>query len=154
MWTSVDIGSCTHLARVLVQLPMDFWFGEADYSRRQRGLCAFVRSLPVSVIDVTVQMSYYSWEKHGHLPFTDFSLGIQWTNLDIALEHIALLEALTIQWYLGQDVARDLQESVGGGFKEWEDEIRSVLVIKLPRVAARAVIEFNVSFAPLDLQLC
>ncbi|KAI0337788.1 hypothetical protein BDW22DRAFT_1348938 [Trametopsis cervina] len=92
-------------SHIMFLLPMDFWFGQDDYYRRQRGLIKFISQLPASTTHFILEMSYYAWAKYETQPHTPFSTGMRWNELDDALSHVPNLECLTIQWFAQEETA-------------------------------------------------
>ncbi|KAI0340968.1 hypothetical protein BDW22DRAFT_1346703 [Trametopsis cervina] len=111
-WTTLKLNDCAALTTMHVQLPMDFWFGEEDYYRRQRGLIQLIVQLPPTVTHFILEMSYYAWTENETNPHKPFATGMYWSELDEALAKIPSLKFFTVQWYAQEETAELLGSNV------------------------------------------
>ncbi|KAI0341019.1 hypothetical protein BDW22DRAFT_1445316 [Trametopsis cervina] len=150
---SLTMGIAHNIPELVVQIPLDFWFGEDDYRNRQRGLCKLIDNLPLSVTHLELQLSYYAWEKFENTPYTEFDMGMNWNHLDSALGHLSHLQQLGVYYY-GQKHIMDtfLDERRGG--RDWVHEQIEQVRLGLPRVVARADVQCGWRIATENLNLC
>lgn len=135
------------------QLPLDLWFGSADYKTRFDSLWAICESLPTTVAHFTLELSMMAWTKYSNGTHDDFDCTINWTRLDNELSHLHDLHTLTLQGVADRIKSKQIRlvNSVGPDERSREDKY--TVMAALPRTAKRATIRFTHHLHPAYIAL-
>ncbi|KAI0338477.1 hypothetical protein BDW22DRAFT_1348407 [Trametopsis cervina] len=107
--------------------------------------------LPFTVIRVTVEMSYYAWERLGEKHLNG---AMDWPRLDHAFLHLPLLEMVTIQWLTGPILGSSVLDTERGDVAEWAQDGKVMISNGLPNTSRRAHIRFKQRFSMEYIALC